>query len=105
MQWPPLREITWLWLVVYALATYRVTSALFREKIGEGFRKLIGATETEDVILYPDTFLGELISCYWCLSFWVGVLLLPFLLFLPEFLLPFAASTLAIILYQKVLNG
>jgi hypothetical protein len=105
MQWLHLHEITWLWLVVYVLAVFRLTSILFREKIGEWFRKLMGAKETEETIFYPDTFLGELISCFWCLSVWCGVGLLPFLLFLPEALLPFAGSTIAIILYEKVLHG
>lgn len=103
MQFPHLREITWLWLVVYFLATYRLASILYREKIGGGFRKLMGAEETEETIMYPDTFLGKLISCFWCLSVWTAGFNLIFLLFLPEVLLPFAASTVSIILFEKVL--
>lgn len=103
MPFPQLREITWLWLVVYFLATYRLTSILYREKIGGRFRKLMGADETEETITYPDTFFGKLISCFWCLSVWAGLFNLGFLLLLPEALLPFAASTVSIILFEKVL--
>lgn len=92
------------WLCVAALATWRITSILYREKIATPIRRWFG--ERNDVHTgmesYPDTFFGKLFSCYWCLSVWVGITVTFIWYGNPYFLLPFALSALAILIDQKV---
>ena len=90
----------WLWLVVGALATWRLTLIIHQEKIGKPIRTLLGVTEMkifdELVKTYPDTFLGRLVECFICLSVWMGLLVTGLLFIFPAVLIPFALSALAI---------
>lgn len=91
------------WLVIGALTTFRITSVIHGEAIGAPIRRLIGAVETDEMISYPDTFLGHMFECFWCLSFWVAVGVTLWLVLLPAFpwgivLLPFAMSAGAIVI-------
>jgi len=87
------------------LATWRITSAINREKIGALIRSRL-AGETPDGVIpnqytYSDTFLSSLITCFMCLSFWVAVFCTALLVVFPILLYPFAISALVIYL-EKV---
>jgi prolipoprotein diacylglyceryltransferase len=91
-------------LIIAALAAWRITSALNRELIGKVFRQHL-AGEREDhygVTFYNDTFLGNLISCFMCLSFWVSIGCTIVAVFYPIFLYPFAISTVVIFIDEKM---
>lgn len=100
-----------LWLIIGALATFRITSILHSERIGRPIRKLLGVIETETdesiTMSYPDSFFGHLIECFWCVSVWVGAGVSVYLCLFPVFpagfvLLPFALSAGAIIFHRLV---
>jgi len=89
-------------IVAAVLATWRITSAVNREKIGASIRSTL-AGETPDVIIpdqytYSDTFLSNLITCFMCLSFWAALFCTALLVVFPILLYPFAISTLVIYL-------
>lgn len=94
-------------LLVAVFATWRITSALNREKIGKYFRYKFAGERPDTVIpdhySYADTFLSGLITCFWCLSFWVAAVCLVVLIVYPLFLYPFAISTLVIVLDEKAI--
>lgn len=92
------------WVVVAVLATTRLTLILHEERIAKGIRGLFGITESDDLVIYPETFWGYLFGCYWCLSVWVGIFCTIILIFMPILLLPFALSMVAILLNEKVLE-
>lgn len=62
-------------LVIGILATWRLTALLHYEDgpkgIFEKLRQRVRAFEEKDG--KPVTFLGGLISCFWCLSVWVAM--------------------------------
>ncbi len=99
MRWP---EPLWLWVIVAALASWRLASIAHREGIFRPVRRWLGIGEEGGVITYPETFLGELFSCLWCLSVWTGTLCTVLLFVFPHVLLPFALSALAIGLERAV---
>lgn len=68
---------TFINIIIWGLAAWRLTSIIHSEKIASGIRRLAGGLDTIDgEILYPDTFLGNLFSCFWCLSIWCSVIVL-----------------------------
>jgi hypothetical protein len=91
-------------LIIAILASWRITSALNRELIGKVFRqKLAGEWEDQyGVAFYKDTFLGNLISCFMCLSFWVSIFCTLLLFVCPIFLYPFAISAAVIFIDEKI---
>lgn len=97
------KKLPLVWLIVGGLAAWRITSILHREKIAAPIRKKIGimavAEDDEDpnYWIYPNSFIGQVFHCFWCLSVWVGMILTPILLFIPQLLLPFALSAMSII--------
>ena len=95
-------------LLALVLAAWRLTSAINREKIGKGIRHVLAGEKPDAVVpnafTYKDTFLSNLIMCFWCLSVWVSVLCFIVYLINPLFLYPFAVSTVVILLDEKVLK-
>lgn len=89
-------EPWWLWLLIAALATFRLTSILYEEDIARPIRKLFGVKQMGLEFSYPTNFLGSLFSCFWCISVWVAFGVSCLLVLAPVFLLPFALSTAAI---------
>lgn len=87
-----------LWLLIATLSVWRLTSIIHTERIARVVRKLFGVDETGELWIYPDTFFGYLISCFWCLSIWVGLAVAVLLILLPYVLLPFALSGGAILI-------
>lgn len=92
-------------LITCGLATWRVTSLLVHEKGPFSvFARLREAVSTDDDWQEP-SFLGGLLSCFWCTSVWVSVLVAliarsP----LRWVLMPFALSGVAILIEQVGAN-
>jgi hypothetical protein len=96
--------------VIYALATWRVSSLLVDEvgpfRIFIRLREWVGITHDADdnVAMIPDRLLPGILSCVWCCSIYVGLfwtimyLLCGYSLYLA---LPFALSAAAIKLHPS----
>lgn len=71
-----------LGLGVLGLATWRLSSLLIRERGPFDvfvFLRAAAGVEHDDAggpIAWPDTTLGGLFACVWCMSVWIGLLLL-----------------------------
>ena len=86
------------------LSTWRISSILHREEIFSFFRKWIGVDDSNPTTtIFPDTFIGRLFSCIWCLSVWVAIIMLVcyFVSFLRPLILLFAISTLAVLVEER----
>lgn len=90
--------------IIATLAAWRLTSILHREEIAQPVRKWIGITEENGVLTYPETFLGKLFGCFWCLSVWCSALCCLVALYEPLLLAPFAISAVTIFLEEKVIQ-
>ena len=62
-------------LLLSGLATWRLASLLHTEDMFEWFREGIGIGHDEDrhPIMYPETLLGRIFRCFWCLTLVVSV--------------------------------
>ncbi|MCK9521037.1 MAG: DUF1360 domain-containing protein [Dehalococcoidia bacterium] len=103
------------WLIILIiLATWRIVTFLqdeagpwdFMRKLRERLGVIHDGEGTP--IGWPDTLAGNLFKCFWCLSFWVGILM--YLLSLATFIIPliFAISAGAILIeeiIQRLKNG
>lgn len=88
------------WFILGCLTTWRISSALVDEAIFEGFREKIIGIKSDPEIDIPDNFFGHLFSCVWCMSMWIGLLMMPAFLFFPWLFLPFAFSAGAILIHR-----
>lgn len=61
-----MEKVTWLKLVLTALAVYRLSMLLVVDTITEPWRQWLSRTFT------PDSSLVTLFFCNWCLSVWIG---------------------------------
>lgn len=94
------------WFLVAGLATWRITNIIQREEIASPFRKQLGVFEPDgedpDHWIYPDSFIGKILHCFWCGSVWAaGAITLVCFLF-PPLILPFAISALAILIHNHL---
>lgn len=99
--------ITWIELVIFGLATWRVSSLIVNEEgpfdIFLRIRKLAGIVHDENgkPLMIPERFFSKLLSCVWCSSVWVGLFwtvvycLFPGVAYLLA--LPFVLSAAAIL--------
>lgn len=90
-----------LWLAVLPFAVWRVTSIIHSEGIASGFRQRLGVVESNEdsyYWIYPDNFIGKVLSCFLCLSVWVSIVFAAIMVVYPIILVPFAASALAILI-------
>lgn len=93
---------SFFWFIVAGLATWRITNIIQREEIASPIRKQLGVFEPDgedpDHWIYPDSFVGKILHCFWCGSVWVaaGITILCFVF--PPLFLPFAISALAILI-------
>lgn len=94
-------------LLIFGLATWRISSLLVNEA-GPGnvflkLRNLFGFShdKSKNKAIIPDGFFGELFSCIWCCSLWVGLGWTGIYSFFPILALvlaaPFAFSTVAVL--------
>ena len=89
-------------LLLSVLTCWRITSILHDEEIAAPIRKWVGGEFLFDEWVYPDTFVGHLFGCFWCLSMWVALpVALLFFGWLGFLLVP-AVSAGAIFLYERV---
>lgn len=97
--------MTWLALVVAALATWRVSHMLLYEN--GPFRLLRKMREHLGVVYYSDdadvaTYKWELTVCMWCLSVWVGIVVaILWWLGIALILTPYALSAVVCLLDRK----
>lgn len=101
-------ELT-LFLII-SLATWRVSSLLVNEagpwNIFLKLREGLGFThdDSKNKVIIPDGFFGELFSCIWCCSLWVGVFWTGLYLYSPNLAIltaaPFAFSTVAVLVHS-----
>lgn len=99
-------------IVILVLATWRLTSFLHAERgpfdIFVRIRTRFGIVHDDEhfPVGYPDTFIGNLMACYWCLSVWVAIgVWIAYLLFPIGTLIlctPFAISGGAIMLSERI---
>lgn len=83
--------------ILLGLATWRLTSLLFREvgpfDLFVRIREAVGIRhlkEDKTPYLYPDNFFGKLFECVWCLSVWIAFGMSILYIFLPEFAILFS---------------
>jgi hypothetical protein len=102
-----LENINWFWLIIAGLAAWRLTNIIHWEGIAAPIRKIFGGhyDKDHDVVYEPLRIFGKevmffasLMSCFWCLSVWVSMLVIILVLVFPWILLPFAISAVAIII-------
>lgn len=87
------------WFIVACLAGWRITSIIVTEKIFYPVRQLAGQ---DDLGSYPDTLLGYLFGCFWCMSVWVGLLCTVLWVVFPYALAPFAISALSVLIEEHL---
>jgi hypothetical protein len=85
--------------IILALAVYRISRLIIEDTIFEKIREKIFSKFS------PGTFLGYLLTCYWCISMWVATPLVVGYILEPSICificLPFALSAVAGILSEK----
>lgn len=77
----------WAWLVVDAVAVYRITRLITRDSL-----PLIARPREAAERRWGDRALGELVVCPWCVSWWVGLAVIAGRLFLPLWWTPVALA-------------
>lgn len=99
--------MTLVGFVILSLATWRMASLLAKESgpfdVFLKIREVSGIThdDNKDVVMIPETFLAQAISCVWCNSIYIGVFWTVMFVFLEDLslllALPFALSSGAIL--------
>lgn len=82
-------------LIISPIAIYRITALMIDDRVFDAVREFIFDKFGDSKLDIP-----YLITCYWCLSFWVGLLCLPVMLFLP-----FLWGPLALVLAASAVSG
>lgn len=104
--------MTIITLLILILATWRI-SLLFVNEDGpfgmfEWLRYWTGVKYNEKREPFGTGLISDILSCVWCLSVWVGVIITIFYLIVPDYTtwlcLPFALSAGAIIV-ENIANG
>jgi hypothetical protein len=95
-------------VIILSLATWRISSLLTKEAgpfaVFKRARELTGITHDDngDIVMIPDRFFAQLLSCVWCTSVWVAIGWVILWVILPQacvyVALPFALSAAAIVL-------
>lgn len=77
------------------IAIYRITALIIDDRVFDKPREFIFSRMKGTWIDIP-----YLITCYWCLSFWVGLVCVPVMIFLP-----FIWGPLALVLTASAVSG
>lgn len=108
---------SWMELTILILASFRVTRLLVYDTITEWLRRPFHETIEEtnnngEVDIYIkvkgtglQAFIGELLTCHWCIGFWVSTVVLLAFVYLPwsiPLLILFAISGGAALLMSLV---
>jgi hypothetical protein len=102
-------------ILILGLACWRLSSLFVEEKGPFGIflriRKMVGIERVQDGMpfdVWPNTLLGELLSCVWCFSVWASAMLVLAYIFLPQITMYFATwltlSTIAIVVNDGMLR-
>lgn len=93
-------ELSWIFLITFGLASFRLTRLLVFDKITAFIRRpFIDEIEEVGEDGLVTTFveikgtgmrkwIGELLSCYWCTGVWCSALVYSLWLFFPNFIQP-----------------
>jgi len=84
-------------LIVGALATWCVSAFLYCHKAFQWLRDRAGTYALRDDG-QPITWLGRQLACFWCIAFWVGLILWPLALLYWWALVPLALCGAAMLL-------
>ena len=104
-------EFNIFWFVLLALAVFRISRLIVHDKITSFIRRPFHEMveevnengEVEEYIVIKgkglQSFIGELLSCHWCVGVWVSILLFMIVVYFPfigkPLLLIFGAAGLA----------
>jgi hypothetical protein len=98
---PTVDENPVFWFVLVGLACWRISSIITREEIFFWFRALFGTYKLSNSEAYPeDKLLAYLVNCIYCMSVWIGFLLL--LIYVP---LPNVKVTIQFIVMGFAISG
>lgn len=86
-------------LLVYLLTVYRLTRLVIEDEIADKPRDWVYSK------IKPGGMLAYMLSCPWCVSFWLAIpLSIIYIMFPPAMMvigLPLAGSAIAGLIYQK----
>jgi hypothetical protein len=80
---------SWWEFIIIVLASWRIVTFIQREegpfKIIFRIRSRLGIVHDDDHIPigWPDNLIGDLFKCFWCLSFWISLILWIVWLMIP----------------------
>jgi len=107
-----MKEINLTYFLLMGLASWRICSLFMKEQgpfdMFVKIRELFGIQHYDDgtVLSYKSNFFCDLFACCWCFSVWVGIFFAVLYVFLPYvaifIALPFALSTIAIIIEERM---
>lgn len=103
-------SITWLELVILGLASFRLTRLIVVDLIMEWLRKPfmdirieINEEGEEEEWVEPNGFIGEGLSCQWCVGVWASILVFLLYSYIPFG--EFPVIILALAGLQSILYG
>lgn len=114
-----LEQLTWLYFIILALASFRLTHLLVYDDITDPLRKLFMTRQlltdeqgNQQIIIEPRgkglrRWLGLMLTCHWCTGIWSAILLTLLFLFVPWtiwLLVILAAAGVAAIIESLVLR-
>lgn len=80
-------------LFLFSIATWRISALVTKEAgpfhVFEKLRILAGVQHDADgnVVMVPEKFFAELLTCIWCSSIWIGAILFFLWLLIPAYML------------------
>ncbi|MFC3884427.1 DUF1360 domain-containing protein [Bacillus songklensis] len=92
--------MTWFELILFVLATFRLTRLIVFDKITlflrKPFHEVVEETQEDgSVVTYLNVrgtgirkWIGELLSCYWCTGMWCAIFLYLGFVYIPHLTLP-----------------
>lgn len=93
MEW--LITLNPLTIALSIVAIYRITALVIEDRVFDKPREFIYSKLSGSWMDIP-----YLITCYWCLSFWIGLVCLPLMLFTP-----YIWGPLALVLTASAVSG
>lgn len=101
-------------VLLLPFATWRISSVLHREDgpfcIAQRLREIVGVKYDDFSAPYGENVFSQALACMWCLSVWVALVLMLFVVYLPQqmsaiIVAPFGLSALAIIVDELIEKG
>ncbi|MGI8314409.1 DUF1360 domain-containing protein [Halobacillus mangrovi] len=83
-------NITWLEVLILGFASFRFTRLIVRDLIMEWLRKPFMDTKIvmndqgeEEEWVEPNGWIGEGLSCHWCVGVWSAAIMMAFYYYIP----------------------